>query len=767
MGMKSPRVQSGTPDPSVLHAHLISIIFVALAVSFSIGSTYGPLHDLGSLSSPPANDEWTFPSGIQPSLPVGGTDSDFAGSRRAFSLHTNGLGAFLDGSVEPPGPRPSGVHLVLDIRNVASSFLSDGDVLGRAMNDFAVDAGLTLMSWYCRAVPGGGSTCVGVLSDSHLSLQTWPVEGVLSFDLVTFCEELAMSTIPLVEKHFGVPRRAGEGRGIYYIDDEPTRVYKVWSRQLRGFRTEEEQNGVLNQESDLMTYILTPFDQKLKKEIISITTPHQRIDIWENLFEDTTPSYYDMLRGPYPLGDKRYTLTDDYVSSEKTVFLDGKGQGSTETDRVYYEVMVQPAMFAHSNPRRVAVVGGGSGAVIRELLKHKTIETIVMIEKDEVLVEIMRKYSKTQCSCINVEGAASVCFDDPRVETRYVDAVNFFTENFDIMGKKGDVEKFDVVFVGVLNPMDKDEPLYGKEFLDAVTGSLTQNGIITAQVGPAPTLLEPPDHRSMNIARDGFFRHLETRLETMLVYEESRAGWDDARSFLIGCASKACRNQWYAESDVVDAEIDKRTVKTVSVDADITDGDTTFVHFDGGTQRGYGLLPKAWENMYCRREPEPEECKYRQLDPDREIVNWEAGFEVRRDADSQAGVYATRDVRKGSYVMAEEHVTSIFVTADVYQNIANVTPPGALVKDFLEYTDKYGRESLTEGPGGRVMELGPSILTRKVREREGANVARISTFLPPLPTYSPVFERNRRMFDVLIVATRDIVKGEEVILHEG
>jgi len=272
----------------------------------------------------------------------------------------------------------------------------------------------------------------------------------------------------------------------------------------------------------------------------------------------------------------------------------------------------------------------------------------------------------------------------------------------------------------------------------------------------------------MNIARDGFFRHLETRLETMLVYDDSRAGWADARSFLIGCASNACRNQWYAESDVVDAEIDKRTVNFVFVaDAEDIDTDTSLVHFDGGTQRGYGLLARGWENTYCRREPEPEECKYRQLDPDREIVNWEAGFEVRRDAESQASVYATRDVRKGSYVMAEEHATSIFVTSDLHQNLTRSTSSGAIVKDFLEFADKYGRESLTEGPGSRVVGVGPSILTRKVREREGANVARISTFLPPRPTFSPVFERNKRMFDVLIVATRDIVKGEEVILYEG
>jgi len=779
--MKSSRAPSGAPDTSLLCTHLVSVMYAVLAVSFSIGSMYGPLGDLGPLPLPddsPATpvtvgsvpyDNWVFPLGDLPSLPAGGTDLELAGPRRAFLDHVNGLGAPLDGS-EPPGPRPHGVHLVVDIRNVASSFLSDGVVLGRAITEFATDSGLTLVSRYCHDVSAGGISCVGVLSDSHLSLHTWPVEGVISFDLVTYGKEPALLILPHVEKHFGIPRKAAEGQGIIAPDEDRKKVTTRWARQLRGFRMKEEQKGALDHENDLVFWVMSPFDYKIKDEIFSITTPHQRIDVWDVLWEGVTPSYYDMLNGPHPLGDKRY-LGDKYASPERLLFLDGIMQSSTDTVRIHNEVIVQPAMFAHSNPRRVAIVGGGEGAIIRELLKHKTLETIVMIEKDEVLVEVTRKYLKSQCDCRNVEGAAPVCFDDPRVEARYVDAIDFFTENFDISGKKGDVEKFDVVFVGALDPKNSDDPMHGKEFLDAVIGSLTEHGLISAYIGGAPMLPDPPDHRSKNMARDELFRHLETRLKTMLVYEESRVlGWDSSRSFLIGCASKACRDRWYAKSDVIDAEIDKRIVNFVVVDgsdvvdADDIDGDMSFVHFDGGTQRGYGFTPRAWEHIYCRREPEPEECKYRQLDLDMEIVNWERGFEVRRDIDSRAGVYATRDIGKGSYVMPEEHAASFLANAN--KNLANDSPSSAIAKDFLEYTDKYGRDSLTEGPGSQVVGVGPSILMRKVGEREGANVVRISTLLPSQPTYSPVFERNRRMFDVLVIASRDIVKGEEVILYE-
>merc|ERR1711957_74385 len=109
------------------------------------------------------------------------------------------------------------------------------------------------------------------------------------------------------------------------------------------------------------------------------------------------------------------------------------------------------------------------------------------------------------------------------------------------------------------------------------------------------------------------------------------------------------------------------------------------------------------------------------------------------------GIFTTRDIEEGSYIMAEELAASLFLSSDTHKNLVDSTTsmPGSntiVIENFLDYTDKYGRESLTEGLGSRVVQVGPTILAT-------------------LPTYSPVFERNRRMFDVLVVASRDILKG--------
>ncbi|MCI0841938.1 MAG: spermidine synthase, partial [Chloroflexi bacterium] len=57
----------------------------------------------------------------------------------------------------------------------------------------------------------------------------------------------------------------------------------------------------------------------------------------------------------------------------RTLVLDDKTQ-STEVDEfVYHEALVQPCMIAHPGPRAVFVAGGGEGATIREVLRHRSV----------------------------------------------------------------------------------------------------------------------------------------------------------------------------------------------------------------------------------------------------------------------------------------------------------------------------------------------------------------------------------------------------------
>lgn len=48
-------------------------------------------------------------------------------------------------------------------------------------------------------------------------------------------------------------------------------------------------------------------------------------------------------------------------------------------------------LASHPNPKRVLVIGGGDGGVVREVLKHSTVEEVVLCDIDEVRSALYRE----------------------------------------------------------------------------------------------------------------------------------------------------------------------------------------------------------------------------------------------------------------------------------------------------------------------------------------------------------------------------------------
>jgi spermidine synthase len=120
---------------------------------------------------------------------------------------------------------------------------------------------------------------------------------------------------------------------------------------------------------------------------------------------------------------------------------------------VVTESLVHPAMFAHTCPKRVAIVGGGEGATLREVLKHKTVEKVVMIDIDEQMVLLSRKFLPFWSDCSIIEKSSKSCFDDPRVDTYFEDAFQWFMKRFSVAQNRGQPEEeepFDVIILDAL-----------------------------------------------------------------------------------------------------------------------------------------------------------------------------------------------------------------------------------------------------------------------------------------------------------------------------
>ena len=152
----------------------------------------------------------------------------------------------------------------------------------------------------------------------------------------------------------------------------------------------------------------------------------------------------------------------------RSLVLDGKTQ-STEVDEfAYHEGLVHPSMIAHQGPGSVFVAGGGEGATIREVLKHRTVERVVMVDIDRKVVELCREY---------LPNHHSDSFDDPRVELIHDDCLTYLEKN---------EERFDVFIIDVPDPLEAGPAylLYTQEFYALLKERMNPGGLMAAQSGP-------------------------------------------------------------------------------------------------------------------------------------------------------------------------------------------------------------------------------------------------------------------------------------------
>jgi spermidine synthase len=442
-------------------------------------------------------------------------------------------------------------------------------------------------------------------------------------------------------------------------------------------------------------------------------------------------------------------------------------------DREFHESLVQPAMFAHPSPKTVAIIGGGEGATLREVLRHKSVEKVTMIELDEKVVEVCKEFMPYLSNCTDIIGSAPSCFDDTRANVIIADAFKYFVD-------KQIKNEYDVLVIDGMDPEDHDE-FTDVDVINALVNSLTPNGVMAVQIGIAPSILDPPADKGMNRKRELLINNLESApgISSIHIYEEAHCGYWEPRAFLVACRDVKCRKHWYAETDEVDYQVYDRIGGTRS-------GERSLVHFDGATQRSFHAPPRAWETIYCLREPQPFECAYRGLDLDKELFEYfpeneeASAFELRAtqtttddgEVEDGAAVYAKVYIPEGSFIMPTHLAASFEVSDDSMENISGEPTAeieglsrAAVVDDFIEYIDTYGHPSLQVGSGKNFVEIGGSFV---IRISDDANEANVRRWIPThpeggRPKYSPVYDRHRHSFDVFLVASRDIKAGEEIV----
>jgi spermidine synthase len=149
--------------------------------------------------------------------------------------------------------------------------------------------------------------------------------------------------------------------------------------------------------------------------------------------------------------------------------LDGKIQSSEADEFIYHEALVQPAMINHPRPEKIFIAGGGEGATLREVLSHKTVIKAVMIDIDEEVIAVSKKYLPDES-----RGA----FEDKRTELHHTDAREYLEKSDEI---------FDVIIIDLPDPIEEGPAylMYTREFYNLVMERLNTSGIISIQAGSA------------------------------------------------------------------------------------------------------------------------------------------------------------------------------------------------------------------------------------------------------------------------------------------
>ena len=326
---------------------------------------------------------------------------------------------------------PLGRHILVELYGSPASVLNDVIHIEACMVRAARAANATVInSSFHRFSPYGVSGVV-VIHESHLSIHTWPEYGFAAVDLFTCGDTIdpwpayevlksdlkaAHGTTREIDRgQRNDPVRADAAPAQGPPETPPAHIRNLWfTRREEGIALSLRHAGALFQHQSL----------------------HQKIEILDS----------------YGYG--------------KTLVIDGAIVCTERDEHIYHEMIVHVPMQTHPDARRALVVGGGDGGALRELLRYKRIEEVVVVELDAMVVSACRKHFP----------ALAPAFKDPRLSLHIADGFDFL--------QTCPVESFDLAIVDVANPSGGPQHLFSESFYGGVRACLRSGGIMVAQTEP-------------------------------------------------------------------------------------------------------------------------------------------------------------------------------------------------------------------------------------------------------------------------------------------
>jgi spermidine synthase len=149
----------------------------------------------------------------------------------------------------------------------------------------------------------------------------------------------------------------------------------------------------------------------------------------------------------------------------RVLAVDGIIQLTERDEFIYHEMMVHVPLLAHGKVENVLIIGGGDGGIVREVMRHKSVKKVTLVEIDPSVIALSKEY---------LPMVSRGAFDDPRL-TVEIDDGSLFVKNTE--------ESYDVILCDSTDPIGPGEVLFTEEFYRDCKSCLKEGGIFVNQNG--------------------------------------------------------------------------------------------------------------------------------------------------------------------------------------------------------------------------------------------------------------------------------------------
>ncbi|MCC6201745.1 MAG: polyamine aminopropyltransferase [Gammaproteobacteria bacterium] len=167
----------------------------------------------------------------------------------------------------------------------------------------------------------------------------------------------------------------------------------------------------------------------------------------------------------------------------RVMALDGVVQTTERDEFIYHEMLAHVPILAHGNARRVLIVGGGDGGMLREVCRHRSVESVTQVEIDQAVIDMALRYLPQHSA-----GA----YDDPRAHIVIGDGIDFVRQT-DL--------RFDVIISDSTDPVGPGEVLFSDSFYANAKRCLNPGGVLVTQNGVAFMQLDEARETAAKLSR--------------------------------------------------------------------------------------------------------------------------------------------------------------------------------------------------------------------------------------------------------------------------